>query len=189
MEKRTFLLNRAYAKIIERYKKQIEEMETKSIADLPLLITPKDEKVDELKREIIKKVEEKTGEVYSFKLHFLEAAKEAIKIVNSFETISLPLEFWFLPKEVIDLQAGDVVDKAILLCSILISLGNEAAKVLMKIEPQKEKREAYVIFDFNNESYIVDISKKTFRKGKKENICKGAIVYEFNDKGYSELEF
>ncbi|MGC9149682.1 MAG: hypothetical protein ACP5FX_01015 [Candidatus Micrarchaeia archaeon] len=188
MEKKSFLLNRVYAKIIERYKKQIEEMEVKSIADLPLLITPKDEKVEELKREIIKKVEERSGEVYSFNLHFLEAAKEAIKIINSFETVSLPLEFWFLPKEVIELRAGDLVDKAILLCSLLISLGNEGAKVLMKIEPQKEKREAYVTFDFNGESYVFDISKKALRKTKKEKICKGAVVYEFNDKGYSELE-
>lgn len=180
------LLNMLYSKIIERYKKQIEEAEAKTISALPSLVTPRDPAVEELKRSIIKDIESSTGEVYNYQAHFLDSAKRAFEIVNSYATVSLPLEFWFLPKDVIEIKAGDVVDKAILLCSLLISFGNEGAKIFLRIINEGDAREAYVVFEFNGAEWIADLNKGVLRKGKIKNLLKTGVVYEFNDKYYAE---
>lgn len=58
----------------------------------------------------------------------------------------------------------------------------------MKIEPQKQRREAYVTFEFNGEEYVVGIVKKSFRKGK-NLFAKKQLFMNSTIKDYFKLEF
>jgi hypothetical protein len=180
--------NRIYLSIIERYKAYIEEKESLSVAELPTLITPKETL-------IIKKADEiKMGfSLYTYDINFMEAAKNAFEFVkDQIEEMVLPLQFWLSPKETLSFMMGDAVDRSLLLCSLLIALGNASSKVLMIMEDEKERR-VFVHCEFNEKIYLFNMEDKIEEFDTPEEmimyaeINETATAYEFNDHAYYDI--
>ena len=171
-----------YKLIIDRYRDMIEQGETRSVSDLKAMIMPHHEKIAELRESI-------TGGFHPFvyEEHFLQAAKMCFEHVSSFKTISAPVSFWLEFAEMQSLMAGDEIDKSILLCSLLRSLGSQNAKVFMT-----DSRNSYVLFQFTGKSFIADYSQKELVEKETGEAAlsslKGKIIYSFNDKEYESFQ-
>ncbi|MDE1833192.1 MAG: hypothetical protein KGH58_02115, partial [Candidatus Micrarchaeota archaeon] len=124
-------------------------------------------------------------------MHFPEAAARAFDFVRTqIDEIKLPLEFWLSPEETIKFGMGDVIDKNILLCSVLVALGNPSSKVLVVIDGAMR---SYNYFEFKGRSVLVNL--ETGIKGfptRNEMLASLAIsddstVYEFNNQRYEDI--
>ncbi|MCX6773285.1 MAG: hypothetical protein NTV88_05985, partial [Candidatus Micrarchaeota archaeon] len=171
-----------YKLIIDRYRDMIEQGETRSVTDLKAMIVPHHEKLLELRESITENFHP-----YVYEEHFLQAAKMCFEHVSSFKTISAPISFWLEFSEMQFLMAGDEIDKSILLCSLLRSLGSQNAKVFMT-----DNHNSYVLFQFGSKSYIADYSQKELVEKETGEAAleslKGKIIYSFNDKEYESFQ-
>ena len=183
--------NKLYLDIIMRYKEYIEENEHMHIADLPKLVVPDNERVAEVCKSITAKLP-----FYRYEENFPDAARLAFDYVTrDITSVTLPVQFWLTPEEVISNGAGDVFDKAVLLCSMLIKLGSTSSKVMIAVSGD-EKRTVVVYSELDGGKLLaMDLEKGPIEFGGKNALLdslpvKGdneAVVYEFNDKMYSDL--
>jgi hypothetical protein len=173
---------RLYRLIIDRYRDKIEEYETKSVSDLKLLILPRDPKIAEMHESLVEDFHP-----YVYEEHFLQAAKMAFAYVSSFRTLSAPVSFWLTFSDIQEMGAGDEIDKSLLLCSVLRSLGSENAKVFVT-----DTRNSYVLFQFEGKSFVADHSQKEllqFDDGQQAiSSLKGKLLYAFSDRDYEDFQ-
>ncbi len=181
--------NSLYLEVIMRYKEYIEERETLHVAELPTLVVPNDEAVVSSVKNI-----KAMFSSYGYDADFPEAAREAEWYIRErITTTSLPIQFWLRPSQTITLEAGDVFDKAVLLCSLLIGLGNVSSKIVAVMDGSSRKIAVYC--EFNDRIMFFDMDGKAAEFGTKDEmlssmgIGKGEDVtaYEFNDKMYNNL--
>jgi len=172
---------RLYKIIIDRYRDKIEEYETKSVSELKSLVLPFDPKIIQIRESITEGFHP-----YVYDEHFLLAARLAFEYVSSFKTVQAPVSFWLSFSDMQEIMAGDEIDKSILLCSILRSMGSESAKVFVT-----DSRNSYVLFQFAGKSFVADHSQKAlqeFLSGEKAlESLKGKTLYSFNDKEYDDF--
>jgi hypothetical protein len=178
-----------YKKIIERYRELIEAGESKSIPELRSLVRPQSPSVIELKDKLTKEFKP-----YEYERDFLTAAQKAFEFVkDEIKTEHVNIEFWLSPKDILELKAADEMDKATLLCSLLIALGNKSAKVV--VEMKGGLKHAFVMFGFGSRYYLFDSVHNINLAGSKEILEaqistekdeENKIVYEFNDVEYNE---
>lgn len=176
-----------YKKIIERYKNVIEEREAKSIPELKELIQPRDERIQKLREEIISGFHP-----YIFERDFEAAAGKAFEFVrNEILNEALPLEFWLSIEDILELRVADEMDKAILLCSLLIALENDSARVVVATDGGG--RHAFVVFEFKNVFHLFDpfhgIRLEGGKKMVLEKFFEGSErgkAYEFSNSSYEE---
>ena len=180
-------LEKVYLAIISRYKDYIEEKESLSVAELPVLVTPINQKVnekaDEIKSEFLN---------YDYDSNFLEASQKAYEFVkNVIDNVVLPLQFWLTPEETLVFMLGDSMDKNILLCSMLVSLGNPSSKVLVKLVDSTRKTMVY--YEFKGILYMLDLETGISNFSSKDELLKSlgmndeAVAYEFNNQMYADL--
>lgn len=181
--------NDIYLEIIMRYKEHIEEKESLYVAELPKLITPNEDGVVNVAKGI-------TGRfsLYRYGENFPEAAAKAYDYIKDRITpIALPIQFWQKPTDTLKHEAGDVFDRAVLLCSLLIALGAASSKVIIRI---RDNDRSFVVYtEYNGRIIAVDMENGIKEHGSKDalleslGIVKGAEVtaYEFNDKMYSDI--
>ncbi|MFP3279266.1 MAG: hypothetical protein RXP92_03090 [Candidatus Micrarchaeota archaeon] len=182
--------NQLYLEIIMRYKDYIEENENLYVAELPKLITPDNESVVGLANKI-----KSQFPIYNYNENFPDAVKIAYSYVrDNILLVNLPIQFWLKPEEVIRCGAGDIFDKATLLCSIIIALGNVSTKLIIKVEDNE--REFVVYSEFNNGIIAVDLERGVKEYKNREELLKAMgvyeeneemNVYEFNDKMYNSI--
>ncbi|MGC8671371.1 MAG: hypothetical protein ACP5TJ_00550 [Candidatus Micrarchaeia archaeon] len=181
--------NQLYLDIIMRYKDYIEENENLSVAQLPTLVTPDDPAIVSFANTLKTKYTN-----YLFDKNFYEAAKQAHKYVNeSIAKAVLPIEFWLKPSETLAAKAGDTLDKATLLCSILIALGNSTSKII--ISTSDSTRQVGVYCEFNGKLLYFDIDGGFSEFSTKEELLeslgigngKAEAAYEFNNHMYNDL--
>ena len=176
-----------YLAIIERYKDYIEDRESISVAELPRLVSPKSEavllKVGEIKQEL---------SPFNYDTDFKEAGRRAFYFVKDKITeVLLPLQFWFTPEETLAFMMGDRMDKGILLCSMLVALGNPSAKVLMKIDGEDKK--ILVHYEFGGKTFVMDMDDGVNEFPSKEkmlewlSIREETTAYEFNNQSYIDI--
>ncbi len=181
--------NRLYLAIIMRYKDLIEENEKLNVAELPKQITPEDPSIVAFANSIKAKFKD-----YNPERDFYEAGKQAHRHVKEVvETVSLPVEFWLKPSETLSIEAGDLMDKATLLCSIFIALGNITSKIIIATTDSERKIGVYCsvgskIVYFDIADGIAEFSSReelleNLGIGKNEDIR----AYEFNDKMYADI--
>ncbi|MDE1871320.1 MAG: hypothetical protein KGI06_03710 [Candidatus Micrarchaeota archaeon] len=179
-------LNQIYLAIISRYKEYIEEKESLSVAELPTLVTPGNERVAQKAKEIRERFLN-----YDYETNFQEAASMAHEFVTkSITDIVLPLQFWLTPEETLTFMMGDTMDKGILLCSILVNLGNPSAKAL--IRTVEAYRDVFVYYELKNRVYVMDGSGIREYEDKQKmldslEINENISAYEFNNQMYSDL--
>jgi len=177
-------LNQLYLAIISRYKDYIQDKEGLSVAELPTLVTPKDETV------VKKATEIRSGfDGYTYERDFYSAASVAFSFVKTgIEDAVLPLEFWLSPRDTLTYTMGDMIDKNILLCSMLVALGNPSAKVFVKMKD--ENFGAFVYCTFNDKIYKFDMVNGIREFGNKESLIASLSIdedttaYQFNNQAY-----
>ena len=176
-----------YKRIIERYKELIETSEFKSIPELRSLVTPDDKTVIQVRDGLIAEFRP-----YIYDRDFLKAAEKAYEFCRTeIKNEFLPVDFWLSPEDIMQLKAADEMDKAIFLCSLLLSLEDSTAKVVVIAE--ERMRHAVVTFEQKGKFYLLDPVHELFVSGKKEEIVEAYItkgsarqVYEFNNLEYNE---
>ncbi len=181
-------LNKLYLTIISRYKDYIEEKEGISIAELPSLVTPKSTAVVSKAEEI-----KLSFDNYQYDKYFYEASLKAFSFVKQMvKEVTLPVEFWLLPEEALAFLMGDAFDRNVLLCSLLIALGNPSARVL--VVSRDDARKVYVHYDFNGSSYLMNLEERARKFGSIKDLTdslsipEDAIAYDFNDKSYMDID-
>jgi len=166
--------------IIERYRKFIEDGESKSVSELRQLVRPMDSAIIEMKIGI-----EDRFNPYSYDSNFLLATQRAMDILFAWKRVKLPLSFWMSFDDMIRLRAADDIDRAIMLCSLFRALGSESARVLIG-----KDKSAWVSFLFGQKQYVVDVGQKTMstyplnEDGIKQFMYN--IQYSFNEKDYED---
>lgn len=180
--------NSVYLTILMRYKEYIEEKEGLSVAELPKLVTPEDSSVVALCKNITNNLPS-----YDYDRDFHRAAKLAYEHVSkSIATINLPVQFWQKTSETIGNMAGDAFDKAVLLCSMLITLGGISSKIIVAIKG--EERSFIVYSEFKNKIMAMNIDKEIREFSSRKELLselkidgEDASAYEFNDKMYINI--
>lgn len=182
-----YRLRQLYLAIVMRYKAHIEEHESLSIAELPSMVTVKNDKVIAKAQEITNKFAS-----YDYDRDFYDASMQVFAFVkDSIAEIVLPVQFWLLPEETLTFLMGDLLDRNILLCALLVRLGNPSAKVFVKIKDTT--RGSFVYCEFNNKVYVLDISSgiKEFDSKKTMldslGIDDDTTAYEFNNQSYADV--
>ena len=107
------------------------------------------------------------------------------------DEVVLPVQFWLLPEETLSFMMGDLLDRNILLCALLVGLGNPSAKVFVKIKGSA--RDSFVYCEFSNRVYVMDMGS-TIREfdDKKAMVDSLGIddettAYEFNNQSYADV--
>jgi hypothetical protein len=179
-------MNQVYLAIISRYRDYIEERENISVSELPTLVTPKADLVVRLANGIRSELGS-----YLYDKHFPEAAAKAVEYVRTqIDEIRLPLEFWLTPEETIKFRIGDTIDRNILLCSLLVELGNPSAKVLVLIDGTMR---SFNYFEFNGRYLLVDLETGVKGFESREamlaslNMGEESTAYEFNNQKYEDI--
>ncbi len=180
-------LNQIYLFIISKYKDYIESGEKLSVAELPTMIMPKIPSVLKKANEI-----KETYTDFVYEVNFVDVSIKAFDFVkNEIEDVSLPIQFWLTPEETLKFMSGDITDKNMVLCSLLIALGNPSAKVLVVIN--NNERKIVVYYEFNNSFTMLDLDDGIKLFSTKEDMLKSlgmtedSIVYEFNDQMYIDI--
>ncbi|MDE1798053.1 MAG: hypothetical protein KGH63_01450 [Candidatus Micrarchaeota archaeon] len=170
-----------YRIVLERYQKFIEDGEAKSVAELRELVRPLDSVVTEMKIVISDQFHP-----YLYEKHFLPAVEKALDLIFAFKPVSLPVNFWLSFNDMSRLHAADDIDRAILLCSLLRSLGSESARVLID-----KGKGAWVSFIYGDKQYMVDIAKRTMTAYPAADdglkVMLRSVQYAFNDREYEDL--
>ena len=185
--------NGIYLEIITRYKEYIEGKEGLYLTDLPRLVTPADEPVVLLAKEL-----EGNFPIYNYEDNFEDAMKLAYAYIrDKIAPISLPIQFWLKPAQAIRYEAGDIFDKAVLLCSLLIAMGNVSSRVMVIVK--NSDRHFIVYSEFKDRIIGIDMEsglneyKNMGELLEKNGVNKNAendeetTAYEFNDKFYRDI--
>ncbi|HIH50598.1 TPA: hypothetical protein HA291_04055, partial [Candidatus Micrarchaeota archaeon] len=157
------------------------------VAELPTLVTPNSEKVTEKANWIKSKFLN-----YTYDKDFYDASMMAFGFVNDeTEDVVLPLQFWISPDEVITFMMGDIMDKAILLCSLLIKLGNPSARVFVKMDDSA--RRVFVYHEFGSKFHVLECGKEKREFNSRDDVLQSlqfnedTVAYEFNNQMYADL--
>jgi hypothetical protein len=179
-----------YRRIFERYAEIIAASEEKSVLELRALVEPENAAVQEAKRRIAA-----AFKPYVYQDNFMAAAEMALEHVAGIKTETLPVEFWLKPEDMAELGVAGDMDKAILLCALLIALGNESAKVSVA-EAENGLKLSLVTFEFGGRHYLLDPGSNAMRAGASaerllETHESGGsrvikILYDFNNTEYNE---
>jgi hypothetical protein len=181
--------NALYLEMIMRYKEDIEQGETLYVAELPRLVTPQDEAVVTAVNKI-----KSAFPNYNYDQNFYDAALKAHKYVReAVATVSPPIQFWLKPSQVVNLGVGDIFDKAVLLCSMVIGLGNFSTKIISAIRENTKKHIVYC--EFKEKLLTMDLEDGVGEVQNKDallaqmRIERGVemTAYEFNDRMYNNL--
>ncbi|MFH0835587.1 MAG: hypothetical protein V1834_00295 [Candidatus Micrarchaeota archaeon] len=195
--------NKVYRTIIDRYADAINEGEEKSIPELKTLVNPRDKTVVNKRDEFFMQL--KGDEIewqFDFDRDFPGFAVKSFEFVNSLKPVhaELSVSYWLSPKDMIDLGAGDALDKCVFLCSLLISAGCKNARVRV-VALEGALKHSFVLFEFKNRQYLLDPSSVESEAVCEAEALEGLFVhycfdsrgvvrplYEFNDESFEEFE-
>lgn len=180
-------LNQLYLSIISRYRGYIEQKEELAVAELPTLVLPKGELVVR-KASAIRAMFPN----YTYDSDFPKAAMKAFELVrDEIEEVILPVQFWLTPDETAEFRLGDRMDRNILLCSLLVALGNPDSKVF--VVKRESGLSIYTYFDFSGKTVLMDLNDGTkVLTGREAMIGQLSIgeddtAYEFNHQSYIDV--
>jgi hypothetical protein len=113
--------------LVNRYSNIINEKEQKTVGEIKAMITKNDLTIQSI-------VQSFAGEGYSYPENYAKAAEKCFNFVRDEITTFEPdigISYWLTPKEIVSEKVADDEDKAIFLCSLLYSLGDENAEVVI----------------------------------------------------------
>lgn len=188
------LKEKLYSLLLSKYSTNISDFEKKTVGQIKALISDDDLTVQSFLEGI-------KPESYSFEFNYLETASAAFQYITKnidYVDADIDINFWLTPKEILTNKVGDDEDLAVLLCSILYSLGDKEAEVVIA-ELDNLTTHAFVITKHEGEFLLLDPSQKiafeTY-KGQRKDVFrnysfKGATIkrflYRFNHSKYEQF--
>jgi hypothetical protein len=113
--------------LVNRYSNLINEKEQKTVGEIKAMVTKNDLTIQSI-------VQSFSGENYLYPVNYSKAAEKCFNFVRDEITTFEPdigISYWLTPKEIVSEKVADDEDKAIFLCSLLYSLGDENAEVVI----------------------------------------------------------
>ncbi|VVB98449.1 Uncharacterised protein [uncultured archaeon] len=162
-----------YELIISRYKDKIEEGEHKSISELRERISPYNEFIKQLAERLSAELKP-----YEYEKHFPPALQNSIEYIKGIRNVELPVSFWIDFQTMDELKAGDVIDQALLLTSLLRAFGSPGAKMFIT-----KSRKVYVGYEWKGEQHIINPESGSVLSGEdvQKTFAEDPIVYAFSD--------
>jgi len=183
-----------YSILLKKYADLINTAEKKTVGQIKSMVTNNDLTIQSL-------LDEFRGKDYDFGRDYLRTASRAYKFLSreiEFVKSGIDINFWLGAQDILSEKVGDDEDLAVLMCSILYSLGDEKAEVVIA-EMDDLTTHAFVITEVGKKFVLVDPSQKyNFWDwvGVKEKILgdysfKGGkikrFLYKFNEKKYEQF--
>ncbi len=164
---------KVYELIISRYKEKIEEGEHKSISELRERISPYNEFVKQLGERLSPE-----PKPYEYEKHFPAALQNSIEYIKGITNLELPVSFWIDFHIMDEFKAGDLIDQALLLTSLLRSFGSPTAKMYIT-----KSRKVYVGYEWKGEQHIINPESGSVLSGDdvQKTFAEDPIVYAFSD--------
>ncbi|MEM3467803.1 MAG: hypothetical protein QXL75_03360 [archaeon] len=169
--------------IIERYGKEIEIRESKTLGEMKNLVQPNNVFIQNLANSVISPEDEKKHE-------------KVLEYVRGIKTVSFPISFWMTPQQIVENGFADAEDKSIFLCTLLRALGYDAKVIVVMMEDSKKR--AIVSVQHNNFYYILDpnifhdfnsfsgvLEEEALKKYEVDGKKVSKVLYSFNDITYS----
>ncbi|MFH1200121.1 MAG: hypothetical protein V1708_03580 [Candidatus Micrarchaeota archaeon] len=198
-----------YRRIISRYAALVNENEEKTVPELKALVDKNTETVQQLKAQALEQTaanKKASGTLpegwrYDYEKDFLFAAGPAFAIVRGIRQVhsEVSVSFWLSQKEILEVGAADVFDKALLLCSLLQALGAQAKVLVLELE--NNTIHPVTVLEYSGRAYLLDASQResqlTTYCGEQEEVLKGFSFggakflkksYEFDANNYKEFE-
>src|SRR3989344_1811553 len=148
-----------YRIIIEKYSSLINEQSNKTVGQIKALVTKDDLTIQNLAANF--KIAS-----YKFENHFMQSAEKAYNYIIEnidFVDADINISFWLSPKEIVENKIGDDEDQSVFLCSLLYSLSDENAEVVVA-ELEKGFPHAFVMTTYREKFILLDpAQKKPFR--------------------------
>jgi len=158
--------------ILKRHKDELEKEEIRSLSRLRQIISPYSEYVSSLKTKILESLAP-----YQKEKNFLDAVQRIISHASGIEIVQLPIQYSLSFEEMEKMGAASRIDKALLVTSLLRSLGTETAFCIIG------SQYSLVKFRWLNEQYAIDIeNNELFKEEKAEEFIRNSKPkYIFND--------
>lgn len=162
-----------YELILSRYKEKIEENEHKSISELRSRISPYNDFVKQLNGQLCADLKP-----YEYEKHFPIALEKCIEYIRKMKNIELPVNFWMDFKIMDELKAGDVIDIALLLTSLLRSFDSPTAKMYIT-----KTKKVYVGYEWKGEQHLINLESGSVLSGEdvQKTFADDPVVYAFSD--------
>ena len=188
-------ISKLYRTLLKRYSELINENEKKTVGEIKSLVTKDDLTIQSLASSF-------KSDNYNSEADYFKAAEKAYDyMINEIDYVEadLNISFWLTPKEIVEQRIGDDEDQAVFLCSLLYSLGDEKAQVVIA-ELENTTPHAFVITEFNHKFLLLDPTQKSpFRAyfGEKKDVLdryslEGAkikkFLYKFNHLNYEQFQ-
>ncbi len=172
-------LCKIYKKMVERYKKEIEEKEYRSISELRLMVSPYNEFIKALKERLLEGIQP-----YNYENHFFSAVEKATEYIKGIENVQMPIEFYLSFEEIDLIKAAETREQTILLASLLRAFGSESAAVLLT------SKRPYVYFKWKDEHYLINPESGSLLSGSEyTRVRTGEISrYLFSDLIFESFE-
>lgn len=170
------LAHRYLLKIVERYKEHVNLNEQKSIPELKSLVSPDQPEA--------KRLAEKLGSVQA-----------VFDFVSALDTVhvDVPVSFWLDLEDVVQLGAGDGLDKARLLCAVFLNLGKKAWVRVVRLKQGGQHALVWLdespvrVFDcVHGKTWSADSVERALEKYPGDHEIQKSL-YEFNADAYREL--
>lgn len=158
--------------ILVKHKGEIEEKEARSLSRLRQIISPYSAYVAKIKTEILAPLAP-----YIKEEQFLKAAEKILQHCARIEAVELPIEYTLTFEEMESIKASTLLDKCLLLTSLLRAAGSENAAVVAG------RDYALVKFQLDGTQYAINPKENKLLKGKEAEkyIANSKPQYVFND--------
>ena len=134
-----------YECILRRYQPLISEKETISISELRHRISPYTDFIRALRTRLLNEIQ-----VYD-KTQFHLGLDRVLRYIRSIHPIQFSFTFWLTFEEIDSIKAAPVLDRTLLLASLLRSLEADNVKVFLT-----RSNKSYVHFEWKGERYLID---------------------------------
>jgi superfamily I DNA and RNA helicase len=180
--------------LLQKYADIINEREKRTIGEIKQLVDGTDLSIQSLTQDF-------KNQDYNFENDYekilLKLYQFIIKDI-SFVDADLNLNYWMSPKEVLEQKIADDEDFAVFLCSLMKSLGDENAEVIIA-ELDNLRTHAFVTTEVNGKFLLLDpsqqkpfyeffgekaevVAKYSFKENKIQN-----FLYKFNSEKYEQF--
>ncbi|MFH2105717.1 MAG: hypothetical protein ABII22_00505 [Candidatus Micrarchaeota archaeon] len=166
-----------YSLVVSRYKDIISEKEQKSITEMRSRIEPYSDFVKSLRQTIAGGIDYDTD--------FMSAVQKFAAYIRKIKNFEFLFNFSMDFKEIEKLSAAPIMDKALLLASLLRSIEAKNTRIYVT-----DSGRIYVGFDYNNERHLMVPETGSILVGDDvSNLFeKDPLEYSFNDQVYENYE-
>ncbi|MEK6982045.1 MAG: hypothetical protein AABX38_03890 [Candidatus Micrarchaeota archaeon] len=167
-----------YDLVIARYKDLISEKETKSISDIRQKCSPYNKFIENLSKQITTEIKN-----YEYENNFLQALEKILEYIKTIKVLELNFDFWLSEKDIDNLKVGTKMDKSILLCSLIRSIGSGNCVVVVT-----KSKTNYISLEYKNDRYVINQESGSILKGEdiEQLFERDAIDYSFSDLSYED---